>query len=497
MNFNILDLFRRKKTVTSFFPLAGKRQFESALFSRNNSTFENARLVEINQILVTQLPILKARSRFLAQNSSLVNSYIINVGKNVIGAEGIKFKSKAMKDDGKPDIADNLYIERAWAEFEKNPSVTGRQTLKEFERSVENSIAIDGEAVIVRHDGFPNNKSKIGVQLVDSAMLDVQYNTVVENGNRVIMGIEFDQWGAPQNYYFRSPYGSLLYSTFQPVKQSTHTVIPADRVYHLFTEKFAGQVRGYPELSSVIADTRILDNYIEASLTAADNASSLFGSVEQDPNSASFKGQRVDGQQETDLQPGTVKVWAPGQKFNLHKPEHPTITFSDFVKANQKQIAAALGMSYSALVGDYSDANYSSLRAAFLSDRETYKVKQDMIIEKFLMPLFEKWKLMQMTTGNLKLPISRIAKFQPAFYARGWDWVDPKADATAVDIELGLGLTSRTRELAAMGVDFSDVADELAQEQAILEARKVVLAGSMPQPPKDGFSNEGKKQAIP
>jgi len=469
--------------------LAKSRAFEAARNSRLNFGWTNIS-TDINIELAYSLNVLKFRARDLVQNSTLLNAYSCLMVKNVIGSEGFTFKNLAVNPDGKPDVVANTIIERNWNSFCDNPTVSKNMTMKDALRLAVQSLSVDGECILVMHEGYDND-FKFGIEIVDSLNLDPGLNMVLPNGNKIICGVEFNEYRVPQNYYFRAPYSVAM-------EPNTYTKVPANRVRHLFNRKILGAVRGFPPVTPIMEDLKTLDGYIESELVAARTGAAKMGFIEQD-GTVPYTGDDVDenGNQISDIEPGHIEILNKGQKFVGFSPMHPNTAFADFVKSLQKQIAGALDISYNSLVSDYEATSYSSLRAASLSDRETYKQIQEMLTENFLYPVFEKWLTIQIINKNVNLPFYNFSKFnQPTFHAKMGKWVDPQKEIEAAKIALEIGTTSRTRIMAEQGIAFADVLNEReAEDKALKEAGILtIFALNQPENPDSVSQSEtGKK----
>jgi len=500
---SIANAFTKKKNVTvrQVHQIEKAGIFETAKDSSLNSTFKskarafeaarNSRLnsgwdftaVDTNIELASYLNILKFRARDLLKNSTLVNSYANLMVTNCVGSEGFTLKNMAQNIDakgkptGQPDAVANLIIENLWNKFSIDPCVSHDRSMKEVLREIVQSLSVDGEAVIILHPGF-DNQFNYGIEVVDSLTLDPGLNIInKENGNKIICGIEFDQYKAPQFYYFRSPF------TFS-MQTNNYTKVPASRVLHLFNRKIVSQVRGFPPATPTMEDLKSLDGYIQAELTAARTSAAKMGFIEQDGN-VTYSGDEFDehGDPISTVEPGTIEILQKGQKFVGWASDHPNAGFKSFIQSLQMGISSSLGLSYNALLSDYMAVNYSSLRAAGLNDRETYKQVQDSVIEKIMYPMFEDWLQMQMLNKNVNLPMFKFDNFnQPVFHVKKGKYFDPLKEVTAQKIALEIATTSRTRIVAENGGDFMDILTEREAEETAMKEANVPTIYDLNQP---------------
>ena len=483
---NVKTYFRTAKPIQPVAPsnIPKTRKFEAARTDRFNADWGtwNTNL-DINLDFSEGLQTLKIRSRDLIQNSTIANAYSNLMVKNTIGSEGISLKNKSLDANGKPDTYANYLIEQSWNDFSYNCSVKGTLTLKESLRLMVQSLCVDGEVIVVSHENFPN-KYGYAIEIKDTLELDPTLNRILENGNQIICGIEMDRYQKPLNYYFKT------LTTLNQIT-STYEIVPANRVRHIFFRKFPKAVRGFPPLAPVMKNLKIIDAYIEAELIAARTSSSKMGFITT-TGEAQYKGEGYDsdGSIISEISPGTVEVLGAGQDFKSFDPQHPTSAFEGFIKTLQKQISAALDISYNSLVSDFESTSYSSMRSANISDKETYKLVQEMLIEGILYPVFEKWLAIQIVKKNVNLPMVKFDKFNmPLFMGKRQPWVDPVKEIEAAKTAIELGTLSRTRFLAEQGQDFVEVMNEIKLEQEAIRAAGIVIGEN-----KNGSANSSKAE---
>ncbi len=126
---------------------------------------------------------------------------------------------------------------------------------------------------------------------------------------------------------------------------------------------------------------------------------------------------------------------------------------------------------------DLDDVSYSSIRQGALSDRDFYRGVQGFFIRRLMLPVFRAWYKANAGGLNpdLKIPPSKYHTFRKKvkFSGRGWQWVDPQKEVKAASDAINARLTSRTRVVAEQGSEFSEVVDDLVEEQVLLDAAKL------------------------
>lgn len=431
-----------------------------------------ARAVSPVEQLRGELRILRARARDLGRNDPLGKKYLGVVTSQVLGPRGPRLQAQVLDANGKPATDVNNQIEAAWKNWcEGTVTTDGRMNFYQFEQLCFRTMVGDGE-VFVRPRPGEQFRHGLALQGIDPDLVDETYSVFGTQENEIWLGVEVDREGARQAYhiydglYSQAPYG----------RQRTR--IPAREILHCFLAERFNQARGVTWFAPAMVHGMQLNGYLEAVLIGARAGASQMGVVEQDPDSPSATPPEVEGGGETDTQvvtpaeletePGMILRLAPGEEFKGYTPNQPTDLFDPFTATVSRFIATGLGVSYAALTGDFSKANYSSERAAQLVERLLYKLIQDLWVWQFRQQVFERWLDTAILTRTLRLPT-----FNPGPYStvrwipKGFDWVDPKKEIEALELELRRGLTSHSRALAERGEDFEEILREIQNDRTL------------------------------
>lgn len=427
------------------------------------------------------LKLLRARCRELERNNDYIQSFLREVENNVIGM-GIGFQSQVkMQRGGKLNSNMNAAIEDAFCSWGKQDScdVAGKLSFWEMELLLARSVARDGEIIFRKiYNKFGKSKVPIALEVIESDLLDEDYNGVADNGNEVRMGVERDSWGRPTAYYFyRNHPGDYPFVGMKAQEGPRRMRVPADEIIHPFVTLRAGQSRGVPWIASAIMRIRHMQGYEEAEVIAARATASIMGFVESPEGEMVGDGVQ-DGERVTDFEPGRFKYLAPGEKINIPDISRPGGQFSPFMKMMLRSTAAGIGVSYESISKDFSESNYSSSRLSLLADRDNWRKLQKFFIQKFHQPVFEAFLEIAVLAKAVSIPDYELntekyesVRWQP----RGWAWVDPQKEVSAYrDAILG-GLTSATKVIAQEGEDIDDLYNEIAEERKLADSLKLVF----------------------
>jgi lambda family phage portal protein len=436
--------------------------------------------------LRNDLSKLRARSRELKDNNEYAQKFIAMLKTNVLGENGISLRNKAKDPDkvtggklvsGSPDIFANKQIEDAWWEWGKkeNCTVTRNLTWCDVQKIVLEAVATDGEHLIRKVRGFPHNKFKFALQLIESDLLDIELNKDLGGGRKIKMGVQLDQWDAQEGFWLHKSNPNDSYPTQN--FSLRHEFVPANEIVHPFIQRRAGQCRGYPWMMTSAAGMQMLGGYEEAELVASRVAAGKMGFLEV-TGDAEYTGDKdALGNKYMDADPGTIEALAPGLTYKAHDPQHPNSAYGTFMKTRLRGIAAGLGtVSYNTLANDMESVNFASGKLGLDEERLGWRMIQNWFAESVCNEIFPDWLEAALLTQIVRLPMAKFDKFnQPTWRGRRWEYVNPQQEVTAIEKRLALKLTSRTRELDKLGDDRDELFQEIKEETELAESMGIDL----------------------
>jgi lambda family phage portal protein len=415
------------------------------------------------------LRLLRNRSRQLVRDNDYARGALRVILNNVVGSGiGLQAQVPMQRSTGKMNERINTLIEEVWAAWccAEYCDTSGKLSFPEIERLVLRSIIESGE-VLVRFipQKFENSPVPFALEILEADQLADDYSVGLSAyGNQIKMGVEFDDWRRPVAYWVYPYHPGDFQFRYKPQGNSPQR-IPASEILHLFVSDRPGQTRGVPWFHSSLLRLRNLGGYEEAELVAARAQAAVMGFISTpDPEGIGeeFQGDRVDS-----LEPGAIKMLAPGEQFSGFSPTRPGDGFDPFVRMMLRGVAAGLGLSYESLSRDYTNTSYSSARVSLIDERDHWRVLQQWLIKGFHQKVFDRWLDLASMSGALTLPNYGS---NPRFYqkirwcCRGWAWVDPQKDVAATKEEIKAGLSTATAAIAEQGKDIQDVLKERRRE---------------------------------
>lgn len=439
--------------------------------------------LDINQILRNDLRKLRARSRDLARNDDTSKRFLHLLKQNVLGHAGIRLQAKNKLSDKKTlDIEWNEEIEREWEISgrkrrwrgqSESLSACGQMSRREMSWLALMTRAVDGEYFLHLLHGYPHNKQRFAVRFLNPDLLDSSYYTDLDNGNRIEMGIEFDQFDRPINYHFNV---DTKYSN-----KDNRIVIPASQIIHSFRKEFPGQIRGIPDFATIMHKTKMLNGVNEAIVVGWRVAAAKMGFITVKDYDLMYGNEdgtedesAIDRINDIEATPGTFEAIPEGLEFKSFDPDYPSSTFESGHKVFMQQISNGLNVSSPTLSNNYEGVNYSSLRQALLEDREGWRCVQAEMIEGFYQPLFDEWYQWGVDVVKfIRLPESkRHLEPKIVWQPRGFPWVDPLKEQKAHNEAVEAKMKTRQSVMAeTSGADFKETIDEIADEEEYIESR--------------------------
>ena len=402
---------------------------------------------------------------------------------NVIG-KGMKLQAKVQKvrGDGLDDRKNRL-IEEAWEEWldRRLCHTAGLQDFQELQKTIFSSCVIGGESFVRFIRRVPEN-GKIPLQLetIEAAQMPVEEYRRAESGRQIRMGVEVNDWLRPVGYWFYSWHPGEYWSGYMGRNQG-YQRFPAEDILHLYALRRLNQHRGMSWLRATQEPLKHLAGFNEAYLYAARVGACVAGilqsaypdqmPLDDQEEAASQDGLRPIGK----IEPGTFYKLPQGDTFQGFDPKRPETAYEPFIRAQLRGIAAGTNITYEELSNDYSQANYSSIRQSHVISIYYWQVLQDWFCRKFLDPIFAEFMqalyfAYPSDFGDFPdFPNRYLSSKSKRWAKRGWAWVDPLKEVSAIEKSLKMGLTSLSEEADKKGGDFEETIRNRAREVKMIQ----------------------------
>lgn len=284
---------------------------------------------------------------------------------------------------------------------------------------------------------------------------------------------------------------------------------------HWFVKTRGMQQRGMSPLANVIKQNNMLRSFDDSYLAAAVINSSLATYIKTKssaavvgenlapaPNAAtgfdgaaewSYFGAKVDYYGKTKVRVGgagggpRIPVLPPDDEIVMESVGGAINDPAPFRNGFLREFASALGIGYEQLSLNYSEANYSSARAALLEVWRGVLRIRTMFTGHVATPIYGCVIEEAIARGRIVLPAgappfqeNRTAYIACAWTGPGMGWIDPKKEADGYKTLIDMRVTNRSRVAAERGDDFFEILAETADEYAAADLAEVELDDPLP-----------------
>lgn len=429
---------KRKPNKMSLLPetMVKVRDYAAAMINRLTEDW-NAWSTTGNYEIYSAMVKTRDRARELDRNNAWVYNGLNYLETQVIG-KGIKLSSEPMNNDGKVDKDAKKIIQKAWLDWGKpeNCEVTGKYSWNDIERLSLRSRKRDGE-FLLRVVIDARYKYGFKLQLLETDTLDFELNipSLKRNGHKIVMGVEMDSLDKPVAYWLRSTAKNAI-SLIPEQPGRKHQRHAADKILHGFKTTRLGQVRGICEFASVITDFHMLDGYFEAEVISARIAACIMYQVVPTPG-VDFEGtEDRDGlPPQFTAQPGELWNGQDG-KIEPIEVKHPVTGQDAFINQQLYKISTGMGIGFDSMTNNYSNSNYSSSRLGKLTERDGFKIDQQLQVSMLSHPVFDIFLNRAFTARQMNnlSPLNYDKFKQVVFVPRSWPFVDPVKDIQAMQM---------------------------------------------------------------
>ena len=436
--------------------------------------------------------IIRARARDLERNSDIMNSLIRAFRRNVTGS-GLQVRITS------DDPARNKILEEAWKRWceRGNCDVTGAQSFTALVRMLVQRKIVDGGVLIVKRytdQGF----LPFQLQVLEVDELDITQIQPKKKGNKVAGGIEYNEWNRPQGYWI-TQYDIDGYTQLTPV------YLPAEHVIFYYTKRRPSQVREMSDLAPVVTRIKDVNEFISAITIKEKISACLAAFIKR--LSGTIQGRGRDGRgNEAEISyagkrivPGMIMELNQGDEVQTVTPPGQGADAATFLKAEQRLISSAAGLSYESTARDMSETNYSSARQGMIEDDLTYGEERELLLQ-VLDEIYETFViscyLKGLITGadfwdNIRKYSGHEWVMEPK------RWIDPAKEANANATMLKTGQKTFQRMCAENGKDWKQALDEMEEANRYAAERGIDLSamlagGPGPQEPEEE-KKSGKK----
>lgn len=308
------------------------------------------------------------------------------------------------------------------------------------------------------------------VQVLEPDYLDSLVDGQLANGNTARQGIEYGKDGQRVAYHLYRNHPGALDSFNQETMR-----IPARDIIHVFRADRPGQERGVTWFHPVIVRMKDLADFIDAQLMrqkiAACFAAFVTRETDQSGDPFSPDKDKNTGLPVETVAPGIVEYLRQGESVTFGSP--PQVgDFDPYTRANLREIATGLGVTYEGLTGDLSQVNYSSGRMGWIEFQRSIDIWR--------------WRTIipKLCNGIAEWTLEAIGIMAPGGVGEeaSIEWTPPKREMLKPSEEVPTardairsGLKSWQESVRELGMDPQQVAREISEDQKLFDKLGIKL----------------------
>jgi lambda family phage portal protein len=333
------------------------RRYDAAALGRRTDGW-GAQGTSANTEIQSGFVRLRDRSRELVRNNPWANRGISAIANNVV-SYGFTAKIKGTKA-----------TRAKWAAWANSTAcdADGRHNLAGMIWLAMRAVPESGEVLIRRRwrkAGDTDTSGKLlpipmQLQLLEADYLDHSKTELLANGGRIVQGVQFGPFGNREGYWLYADHPGDLVGNI-----AASAFVPAKDVLHIYRVDRPGQVRGVPWLHPVMLTLRDADDYEDAYLLQQKMAASQVGVIKDSISSGLPTNPVATPPLGETFEAGRFDFLPPGKDITFNTTA-PAGEYGPFVKSILLRVAAALGITYQALTGDLTNANFSSGRMGWI-----------------------------------------------------------------------------------------------------------------------------------
>lgn len=422
----------------------------------------------INVDLQADRPTLVARSRHLRFNNSMVEGVVDSYALDVVGENGPTLTVHSSDDNYNREF--KKIWDRVWSTL-CTEGIHGTDLLKRLVgQEADNG---DWLQQLVNHPKY--EREAVSTRLMDIDPERMSSDPKDAGNPMVTMGVVRNSFGEPTAYQIRNPRDQYRSHFWGELSYNWET-IPADDILHVFGSREAGQVRGFPWLSSSLQDMADLADYDEQVLDAARFAANNSGVIwTTDPLLATgTKSGEVAAVY--DMPRRSIRKIPAGYQFTQMQAAQPTAEYVPFRHEKLRSFGRVKHIPLIMILLSAEKANFSQSRIDInLIYEKGIKAYRKFIERSWLFKLVDMVK----REASLKARPGRLPT-DPDFlvlppepedvqYKFGWQPIgqaNPKDHIEFVKMAIALGIWSPEMECAEHGISEDMILESIAKTNA-------------------------------
>lgn len=411
------------------------------------------------QTLLAGMSLLQ-QARYLHQNYDMAVGVVDDLTDKIVG-RGIRTKPTAKDKKGQLHAAFNADVKRLLKMHAARPETTWELTERQSQVLECQTWLRDGE-IFVRavYQGEHGTEIPLSFEHIEADQVPHDLNKSLDNGNRIIQGVEKTPWGRPVAYHFYVQHPSDVDNGKPDIVR-----VPAEFVFHCKLTTRPRQTRGVTVFASVI--NRLLDikDYDESENSAARLNAAMVFQILRDVSMSAAPATEDD----RDFKVAPGMVWTdllPGEKAEMIKADRPNPNLETYRQSQIRAVAAGTGASFSSIAKNY-DGSYSSRRQERIEHNAHISRLREDFVDQLVHPKYVSVVEAGLLAGLLKRypDLDPDTIFDAEHRGPGLEQIDPEREANAALIMARAGFMSRSQVILQRGEDPEEVREDISAER--------------------------------
>ena len=417
----------------------------------------------INSLIAGSMITLRARARYLSRNNGYAKKAVATIVSNTIG-DGIIPQARSQSNESTAKSLDDLWIN--WGD-ETDCDSDGLLDFYGLQALAFNTIVDSGSCLIRRR---PRRMSDglavpLQIQLLEPDFLDHTRDRLLENGGRILQGVEYDKLGRRVAYHLFKEHPGDRLMMWNGVESNR---VDAADIIHLFRVDRIGQADGVPWGAPNIIKVKDLDEYDDAELMRQKIAACFAGFIHdiEALDDSPTTSPKCDLER---VEPGILEVLPPGKTITFGAPP-PSTGGGQFTDHLLRSIAAGYGCTYEAMTGDYSKVNFSSARMGNIEYQRSVRQWQNHIVIAGMCKGVWRW------FNEAAMLAGEVDAIVPAIWTPPRrEMIDPVKETEALKAQVRCGFMSQSEAIAQGGRDPDTVLAEIAATNKKIDEDRLKL----------------------
>jgi lambda family phage portal protein len=434
-----------------------------------------------NALIDQTMALTRRRVDWLCDNDPLWKGAEAKLADRIV-SRGIEVRADTMW----PDLNDAL--DRRWISLCEHVDLDRERSIDQSQRLFFKELFRAGEcgthnAITEAWMDAPEGPA---LELLDADQLPLELTGKTRAGNVVRQGVEFANKRVVAYHVMEGlPEDQDMFNMFRPAfaalgAPGMRRLQKRDCQWAILSDKI-GQIRGTPVPVASVRLARERDGFSEAYLMLARAAAAYglyFTGVAQQSRalvdgSPGYAVVDANGDPIERIEPGVIGYMPTGAELKVASHNVPPPTYQSTIQLLDRTMAAGVNMGYSELTGDLKGVTFSSSKVEQLGARSRNGAVRTFIYRRHDRPFYRACVRYWIAMGAVALTGEqrRALRVEPELvFANkvrypGEDWVDPKKEGEAAEIERDLGLASGQLQAAMKGRDWFQMKREQLEEE--------------------------------